>query len=105
MNHAALMRVFQGFANLASDGQRLFQRNRALRNALRQRWAFYILEGERMNAVRLFEAIDRADIRMVERCQHLRFPPKTREPVRIAGESRRKDLDGNLAVQLCVAPE
>src|SRR5215472_1287573 len=70
-----------------------------------QRRTLDIFERERMNAVRLFEAVDRADIRMIERCQHLRFPPETSEPVRIAGESRRKNLDGNLAIQLRVAPE
>jgi hypothetical protein len=42
---------------------------------------------------------------MIKRCQHLRFTPEAREPIRIAGESRRKDLDGNLAIQLCVAPK
>src|SRR5262249_20464451 len=56
-----------------------------------------------MNAARLFEAVNRADIRMIERRQHLRFTPEAREPVRIAGQSRGKDLDGNLAIQLRVA--
>ena len=58
-----------------------------------------------MNAVRLFKAVNRADIRMVERCQHPRFTPEARNSVRIACETRRKDLDGNLAIQLRVAPE
>jgi hypothetical protein len=49
---------------------------------------------QRQPAIRFFEAVDRRDIRMVERGEDLRFAPEAREPVDIEGEDRREGLSG-----------
>ena len=52
-----------------------------------------------MDARRLFEAIDRGDVRMVERGQHLRFAPESRQPVRLGREGVGQDLQRHVAVE------
>ena len=45
----------------------------------------------------------RADVRMVERREHLRLALEAREPIGVAMERLRQHLDGDVAVQLRVA--
>ena len=47
--------------------------------------------------------MNRPDVRMIQRCQHLRFPFEPRQAIGIAGECRRQDLDGDVAIQLGIA--
>ena len=42
--------------------------------------------------VRLLEAVDRADVRMIQRGEHPRLALEAREPIRIAGERRGRTL-------------
>ena len=54
-------------------------------------------------AVRLFEPIDRADVRMVQRGEHPRFALEAREPIRIARHVARQNLDRDVPPELRVA--
>ena len=56
-----------------------------------------------MDAVRLFEPVERGDARMIERAEELRFAREPRQAVRIASEARRQHLQGDVALQFRVA--
>ena len=58
---------------------------------------------QRSRAGRLLEAVYLRDVRVVERCQHLRFTLEPRQAVAIVGEMIRQDLDRDVALQPAVA--
>src|SRR6185436_2853160 len=51
----------------------------------------------------LFHAVDRRDVRMVQRREQLRFPLKARQAVRVAGDFRQQHFDRHVAIELRVA--
>ena len=57
-----------------------------MRDAVGQRLAFDQLEHQRPHAVRVFQSVDRADVRMIERREHARLALEPRQPIGIAGE-------------------
>ena len=56
----------------------------------------------RQGALGLLEAVDRRDIRVVQRCQHLGLALESRDPFVIRSERGRQHLDRNIAIQLAV---
>ena len=42
------------------------------------------------------------DVRMIQGGEHFRFALKTREPIGVSGQRRRKNLEGDLTLQLRV---
>ena len=74
----------------------------ALPDPVRERAAFHELENQEPDAVRLLEAVDRADVRMIQRGEHPRLALEAREPRRVAGDCGRQDLDRDVAPQLRV---
>src|SRR5450759_2759487 len=48
----------------------------------------------------VFEPVDVADVRMVERRQHLRFTAQARESIGIGGERVRQNLQRDVAIEL-----
>ena len=106
MDDPLLVRGFERVGDLLRDRQRLIERNRAARNALRQVVALDEFHHERWTPLRLFEPVDGGDVRMVQRGEDFRFALKTREPIRVRRERGRQDLDRDLAIQLRVgAPD
>ena len=71
-------------------------------DSLGERLAFDQLQHETAHAVRLFEAVDRADVRMIQRREHPRLALEARAPFRVGRERRRQDLDRDLAPELVV---
>ena len=65
----------------------------AARDALRQVVALDQFHDERGEVCCLLEAVDRRDVRMVERREHFGFALKAREPIRIAGHRGGQHLD------------
>ena len=61
-------------------------RTRRLRERVRERVALDELENQEANAVRFLEAVDRADVGMVQRREHPRLALEAREPIRVARE-------------------
>ena len=90
MDDAFVVRDLEGVGDLPGDGQRLGRRQpRAFASAadqFRQRVAFDELEHQELNAVGFFEAVDRADVGVIERGQHPRLALEPREPIGVAGE-------------------
>ena len=103
MDDALVVRDFERFGNLASDRQRFVDRNRAGREAIGQRGAADELHDERHSGARIFHAVDRRDVRMVQRREQLRFAMKARQALRVAGDFRQQHFDRDVAVELRVA--
>jgi hypothetical protein len=73
------------------------------RDPLLERRTFDELQDERGDAGRIFNAVDGADVRMIQRGKDSRFALESREPFGIGGNRRREDLNRDLAEQLRVA--
>ena len=102
MDHASFVRRFERLSDLLRDRQRVVNRDRSLRDPVRQRRAFYQFEDQRSGAPRLLDAVYASDVGVVEAGQHLRFPLEPRKSIRIIGEGVRQNLQGDLAVELGV---
>ena len=88
MDDVLLMRGFERLRDLLRDRQRLVEWNRATRDALRQILAFDEFHHQRA----IFEAMDLRDVRVIERCEGLRFALEAHQPIGIAGEQLWQDL-------------
>src|SRR5437773_2218004 len=99
MDDALLVRRFERVGNRFGDGQRLVQRKRTLREAIGKRRALDELLDERVDAARFLEAVNRRDIRMIERREELRFAPEPRNTVAIQRERFRQYFQGDVAIE------
>ena len=70
---------------------------RRLRERVRERGALDELENQEANVVRFLEAVDRADVGMVERREHPRFAREAGESIGMARERGWQDLDRDVA--------
>ena len=92
--------------DLPRDRQRLVQRNRALRDPIGQRRAHRrapVRRAPSCRLQRLFEAVDRRDVGMIQRRQELRLALEAREAVRIGGEELGQDFQRDVAIEPRVA--
>jgi hypothetical protein len=103
MNDALLVRRLERLRKLCRNGQRLGQRDRALREPLREIVAIHELHRQRGQTSAVLEPVNCRDVRMVQRREHLRFALETRNPFGIAGEDLRQDLDRDVAAKLGIA--
>ena len=103
MNDALLVRGFERLGDLLGDRQRLVDRDRAVRDALRQIVALDEFHHEGVDAPGFFEAVDGRDVRVVQGRERLRFAREPRQAIGITGERVRKDLHRDIAIQLRVA--
>ena len=102
MDDAALVRGFQRIGDLTRDRERVVERQRTLGDLFRQRLALDELEHQRGAAIHVLEAVNRADVGMIQRRQHARFALEAREAFWIAREQPRQDLDRDLATELLI---
>ena len=68
-----------------------------------QRLAFDEFEYERVSVTAVFETVDRGNVRMIERGQHLRLAPEACEAIAIERERVGDDLQRDVAIQLGIA--
>jgi len=92
VNDALLVRRLERLGDLFRDGERLVNRDGAMREAVGQRQALDELHDQRGDAIRLLEAIDRRDVRMVQGGEDFGFPLKTSQPVTVPCDVGREDL-------------
>ena len=100
VDDALLVRGLERVGNLPRDRQRLGDRrgrvhaagSAATRDPLRERLALDQLEDQAAHAVRLFDAVDRADVRMIQRGEHPRLALEAREPIRVGRERGGRTL-------------
>ena len=88
VNDALLVRRLERIRNLTGDRQRLVERQRTLRDAIRKRRTFDELEHQRLTSLHVLETVDGADVRMIEGRQRLRLTCEASHPLRIGGEER-----------------
>ena len=103
MDDSLLMGRFEGFGDLLGNRQCLVERDRPLRDAVRQGWPLDQLQDQRPDAIRLLQAVDGADVRMVQRGQHLGFPLEPRQPIGVGRERLGQHLQRHVAIELGVA--
>ena len=72
------------------------------RNDLGQVTPFDQLHHQCMRGAGVFEPVNRGDVRMIQRREHLRFAPKPREPIGVDAEGLGKDLQRDVAPELRV---
>ena len=85
------------------DGQRLVERQRPLRDPIGERRPLDQLQHQRRGAARLLEAVDRRDVRVVERRQHLGLALEARQAIGVEHERVGQDLQRDVALQRRVA--
>ena len=102
MNDALAVRGLQCFGDLPGNRDRFLDRHRAFLDAIGQRWPFDELHDESRRDVAAFETIDRGDVRMVQRGEHLGLALEAGETLRIGRDRFRQNLDRDGALQVGV---
>ena len=103
VNDALFVCGFQGFRDLSRNLEGVVGGDRPARDPLRERLALDELQDQEGDLADLFEAVDRADVRMIERREDLGLPSEPRQPLRVDREGARQCLDRNGAIQPRVA--
>ena len=73
-----------------------------LRDPIGKRRAFDQLQDQRMDLATVLEPVDAADIRMIQRGQHVRLAREARPPIGIVHERVGQNLQRDIALQLRV---
>ena len=93
VNDALLVGGFECVRHLPGDWQRVFQGERPAQQQLFERVTLDELQDQADGVVALLDAIDRRDVSVVQRRQHLRLPLEAPEPFGIGCERNRQDFD------------
>ena len=103
MHDAGAVRGGERLGDLTADLERLLDRQRPPRQALRQRLAFEELHDQEQSAAdfdrQLADVIQRTDVRVLEPRDAAGFALESLAANRIAGERRRHDLDRDRAIE------
>ena len=86
MDNALLVRGVKRFADLSRDRQRLVDRDGTVRDAFTERRSFNELEYQRRRVAGILDAVDAADVLVIDRGKHLRLATKAREAFGIVDE-------------------
>ena len=103
MNDPLAMRRRECLRDLAGDRNRLVDRNRPTRQAVRERRTFDQLQHEGMYASTVLETVDGGDAGMIERGEHVRFARETCQSLGVVCEDFRQCLQRHVSMQLRVA--
>ena len=103
VDDALLVGRFERLRDLPRDRRRFVDRNRSVFEPIGERRSVDELEHEGLHVVRLFEAVNRGDVRMVERREQLRFTLEAGEAIGIENEGVRQDFQRHVTVERRVA--
>jgi hypothetical protein len=103
MDDAFVVSGLEGVGDLPRHRERIGNRDRATAQTVRQGLTFDEFEHQGSDPFALFEAVDRADVRVIERREHTRFALESRESLGVGGECARQHLDGHVAPEARVA--
>ena len=101
MDDALLVRRFQAVGDLPRDGNRVVYWDRTAAETYCEVLAGHQFHHERDG--RVGQPVDLRDIRMIERRERRGFALEPREPIGIAGEEVRQDLERDVALQPRIA--
>ena len=102
MNDALTMRTVQRISDLDRAREGRVERQRSLRQPRGERFAVDELHDEKVDALIVADVVDRADVRMVERCHRARLPFEPGSALRIGSPYRRQNLQGDVPAEPCV---
>src|SRR5262249_4575194 len=102
MNDSTLVSRFQRVGDLACDVERFDDREWSGRDAVGQGFAVDELQDQRGRTAQIIEAMDGADVWMVQRCEEPGFSIEATAALGIRIENVRKDLDRDVASELGV---
>ena len=86
-----------------ADPERFVDRNGTLCDPIRESRSLHQLQDERVHALRVFQPVNGADIRMIERREDLSFTLEAGESTGVQRKFGRKDLQGDSAIELRIA--
>ena len=89
MNDPLLVRGFEGLRDLLRNRQCFVEWHGALRDTIGERRPFDQLHHQRSDAIRVFETIDRRDMRMVQRGQDFRLTLEADQAVVVRSQRGR----------------
>ena len=92
MSNALLVRRSESVGNLPRDRHSLIDRHRRTRDTIGEGVALDQLKNERVRLTAVFEPVDAADVRMVERGEHLCLPAEAGEALRLERECGGRSL-------------
>jgi putative endopeptidase len=99
VDDAALVGVLERLRDLQRDRQRFGDRDRSVREPLREILALDQLHREEAHAVGGVETVDRSDVRMVQRREQTGLALEAGEALGVRGEQVGQDLDRDVAAQ------
>ncbi len=103
MDDALLMRGFESSGNLAGQRDGFVHRQRVPVEPFRQRRTLYQFQYETRRrmvfAFEILQAVDRTDVRMVQRREDLCLALEPRQPLGISGKGGRQDFDRHLTAE------
>src|SRR5262249_8738477 len=82
--------------------QRFINRNRSACNTFGKRFTLDKLKHKEAGAIDFFQIVDRADVRMVQGCEHLGFAQEAAYSIGITREFFRQDLDRDVPLEFQV---
>ena len=99
MDDAGVMRGSERVGDLPGDRDRVVEREPAVREPIGQRRTFDELEDERFDALVALDAIERGDVGVIERREHLGLALEASQPIAIVGQGGRQHLDRHVAAE------
>ncbi len=103
MGDAVAMRRGEGVADLDCVLKPLIKRRCASLQTVGERLPFEELHHQEIGAILVADVVQRADVRMIQRRDSACFAIEPFTELRIAGELRRQDFDGDVASQPRIA--
>src|SRR5215471_18019192 len=103
MDDASLVCRFERFGDLARESQCVVHWYRAASDEIGERRALDELEHDGVDAAVFLEAVNRRDVRMVQRRENLRFALQPRQPILINRLGLQEHLQRHVSQQARVA--
>ncbi len=103
VNDALLVGYLQSLGHLQGKAMGLLHREGSLRNPLRQGGTLHQFQNQRSHIARFLEAVNGADVRVIERSQEFRFSLKPAHSLRIFDKLLGQDLQRDLPTQATVS--
>ncbi|HYM23527.1 MAG TPA: hypothetical protein VEU08_09970 [Vicinamibacterales bacterium] len=103
MNDPLFVCGFEGFSDLLRDSQGFVDRQRASRDAIRQRRSLDQLHDECWRTGGILEAMDVRDVGMIQRREEPGLPLEPREAFAITCDGTGQDFDRDVTIELRVA--
>jgi hypothetical protein len=103
VDQAAAVRRSESIGDRNRHRDRLIERQRPVEQTAGERLPFDVLHDEERRPVMVAHVVERADVRMVQAGNRLRFALEPCAPVSVGADGRRENLDGNGPIETDVS--